>query len=64
LLRFCHLLELLVDLACSVAGPGELVGLGERLANALAGVGDLAAGALSVGDRTRFALLQAVEAVL
>lgn len=45
-------------------GTGELVGLGERLANTLAGVSDIAAGTLGVGERAGLAFLQAVEAVL
>jgi hypothetical protein len=64
LLGFCHFPELLVDLAGSFADSGELVGLGERLADDLAGVSDLAAGVLSVGGRSRLVFLQPVKAVL
>ncbi len=61
---FSHLLELLVDLTRSVAGLYELGGLGEWLADALAGVSDLAAGALSVSVRVCLAFFQAAEPVL
>jgi hypothetical protein len=60
---FCHFPELLVDLAGPFAGTGELIGLGERCANALVCVDDFAMGVLNVGDRARLALLQALEAV-
>jgi hypothetical protein len=59
-----HLCQLLIDPAGPLPGLGELGGLGEGLADALAGVIDLAAGVAGVGEDGGLAVLQVVEAVL
>jgi hypothetical protein len=59
-----HPVEVLIDLRRAFAGFGELRGLGEWLAQALARVGDLAARAVEAGEGVLLACLQAVQAVL
>src|SRR6266702_3568756 len=59
----CHLLQLLVDLAGTVASLGKLGSLGEWLAYALAGVGDLALGMVGTGRSFRFVFLETDESV-
>jgi len=59
-----HLFELLVDLPGAFAGVRELRGLGQGLAEVLAGVVDFATRALDVVQSFLPADLKAVEAVL
>lgn len=59
-----HLAELLVDAPSASAGFGELRRLGEWLAKALAGMGDLAARPFDAAECFVLARLQAVQPVL
>jgi hypothetical protein len=59
-----HLCQLLVYLPGPLPGPGEVCGLGEGFADALAGMVDLAVGVAGVGEDGGLAVLQVVEAVL
>jgi len=59
-----HLRELIVDPAGPLPRLGEFGGLGEGLADAFAGMIDLAAGVAGVSEDGGLAVFQVVEAVL
>ena len=59
----CHAVQGFIDLTDSFPGRGELLGMREGLADAVARVSDLAAGVLDVGQGAGLACLQLGEAV-
>jgi len=56
--------ERLVDLLDAFPGGGEFSGVGEWLADAVAGVSDFAMGVVGVGEDGSFAFFQAAEPML
>jgi len=58
-----HPVELLIDLACAFAGLPRALRSGEWQVEVFAGMGDLAARTLDVGESLVVSLFEAVEAV-